>query len=161
MNGVKVALLDKAALRRMAVKGERWSLGNEAMPPDRESRAWKHGLSQTHAVGFKEDSSAAAKLQILIISHQVSPVNAGLHPDAKYTHTFSLPEQPPRPPLLSPPAFCRNAKACNQRDAQMGRLHRGHGHLSVPSSRRGVSEASGCGSAYLCFVVCGNLCTRG
>lgn len=30
-----------------------------------------------------------ANLQILIISHQVSPVNAGLHPDVKYTHIFS------------------------------------------------------------------------
>lgn len=30
-----------------------------------------------------------AKLRILIISHQVSPVNAVLHPDVKYTHIFS------------------------------------------------------------------------
>lgn len=50
-----------------------------------------------------------AKLQFLIITHQVSPVNAGLHPDAKYTHTctlvltFSLPDRcPPLCPLLAP-----------------------------------------------------------
>lgn len=32
MNGGKVALLDKAALRRMEVKGERWSLGGRDAP---------------------------------------------------------------------------------------------------------------------------------
>lgn len=55
--------------------------------------------SQTQAVGLEEESSAAAssgglgclvaKLRILIISHQVSPVNAGLHPNVKYTRIFS------------------------------------------------------------------------
>lgn len=79
--------------------------------------------SQTQAVGLEEGSSVAAssvglgclvaKLRILIISHQVSPVNAGLHPDVKYTHIFSQ-----TTPLF--PVLCWLLQECKLFDVQHG-----------------------------------------
>lgn len=87
------------------------------------------------------------KLHNLIISHQVSPVSTGLHPDGKYTHIFPPDPLPPPPP--SPPGCCRNAnrwmcRAESIRDARTGQTS--VSYVGCP----GVFEAC----MHVCVCVC-------
>lgn len=117
--------------------------------------------SQIQAVGLQEESSAAtsavelgclvAKLQILIISHQVSPVNAGLHPDVKHTHVFSH----TLPSPLSSPGLCMNRKLLDEQRGTAAMLRR-----AQPTSRCQFWRCVR-GSADPGLVLCGYLRTRG
>lgn len=122
---------------------------------------------QSHAGGLAEESPAAAssaglrclvaKHQILIISHQVSPVNAGLHPDVKYTHIFSQ-----TTPLLAGPPLAAAGMHANCLTCSVESMRCSDG---LNQCRRvtypGGFEASGCECVYLCLGVCGYLRTRG